>query len=157
MTGNWDTTDKRILNLLQENARLSVKEIADKIGLSVTPTYERMRKIERSGIIRNVVALLDRMEIEKGTVAFCNVSLQVHSLKAMELFEQAVAQIPEVMECYHITGNFDYLLKVAIKDMNAYQLFLTRKLATMEHVAQVQSNFVMTDVKYTTAFPIDEA
>jgi Lrp/AsnC family leucine-responsive transcriptional regulator len=157
MTGNWDTTDKRILNLLQENARLSVKEIADKIGLSVTPTYERMRKIERSGIIRNVVALLDRMEIEKGTVAFCNVSLQVHSLKAMELFEQAVAQIPEVMECYHITGNFDYLLKVAVKDMNAYQLFLTRKLATMEHVAQVQSNFVMTDVKYTTAFPIDEA
>jgi Lrp/AsnC family leucine-responsive transcriptional regulator len=157
MTGNWDTTDKRILNLLQENARLSVKEIADKIGLSVTPTYERMRKIERSGIIRNVVALLDRMEIEKGTVAFCNVSLQLHSLKAMELFEQAVAQIPEVMECYHITGNFDYLLKVAVKDMNAYQLFLTRKLATMEHVAQVQSNFVMTDVKYTTAFPIDEA
>ena len=154
MLFDWDDTDKRILKLLQTNARLSAKEIADKIGLTITPTYERMRKIERSGIIKANVALLDRNQLDKKTVAYCNVSLLVHSIKAIEGFEKAVRKIPEVMECYHITGNYDYLLKVAVSDMNQYQLFLTGKLAVIEHVAQVHSNFVMTDVKYTTAYEL---
>lgn len=154
MVYEWDDTDKRILRLLQANAKLSTKEIADKIGLTITPTYERMRKIEKSGIIKNTVALLDRNQLDKKTIAFCNVSLQVHSLKAIEGFEKAVKKISEVMECYHITGNYDYLLKVAVTDMNQYQKFLTGKLAVIEHVAQVHSNFVMTDVKFTTAFEL---
>lgn len=152
---SWDETDRRILKILQVNAKLGVKEISDKIGLTVTPTYERMRKIEKSGIIKGVVALLDRGQLPTKTIAFCNVSLQVHSLKAIEGFERAVKKIAEVMECYHITGNYDYLLKVAVADMNQYQLFLTRKLAVIEHVAQVHSNFVMTDVKFTTAYDVD--
>ncbi|RYZ36933.1 MAG: Lrp/AsnC family transcriptional regulator [Sphingobacteriales bacterium] len=156
MQPEWDETDKRILSLLQVNARLSAREIADKIGLTVTPTYERMRKIERSGIVLAQVALLDRNQLNKKTIAFCNVSLQVHSIKAIEGFERAVKKIPEVMECYHITGNYDYLLKVAVADMNEYQHFLTRRLAVIEHVAQVHSNFVMTDVKYSTAYTIDK-
>jgi Lrp/AsnC family transcriptional regulator, leucine-responsive regulatory protein len=150
----WDDTDKRILKLLQQNAKLSAKEIAGKIGLTTTPTYERMKKIERSGIIKATVALLDRDQLDKKTIAFCNVSLQVHSIKAIEGFERAVKKIPEVMECFHITGNYDYLLKVAVTDMNHYQHFLTRKLAVIEHVAQVHSNFVMTDVKYSTAYEL---
>lgn len=154
MNHNWDDIDKRILKLMQTDAKLGAKEIADRIGLSATPTYERIRKIERSGIIKAHVALLDRNQLDKKTIAFCNVSLQVHSIKAIEGFEQAVKKIPEVMECYHITGNYDYLLKVAVTDMNAYQLFLTGKLAVIEHVAQVHSNFVMTDVKFTTAYEI---
>jgi DNA-binding Lrp family transcriptional regulator len=154
MDFDWDDTDKRILMLLQVNAKLSAKEIADKIGLTVTPTYERMRKIEKSGIIKGTVALLDRNQLNKKTIVYCNVSLQVHSLKAIEIFEKAIKKIPEVMECYHITGNYDYLLKVAVMDMNQYQLFLTRKLAVIEHVAQVHSNFVMTDVKFTTAYEL---
>lgn len=153
---NLDKTDKLILNLLQQDVRISAKEIAEKIGLTVTPTYERLRRLEQSGIIKDSVALLDRQLLEIKTVAFCNVSLQVHSLKAMQIFEKAISKIEEIMECYHITGNYDYLLKVAVKDMNAYQYFLTRKLAVIENIAQVHSNFVMTDVKYTTAFRIEE-
>lgn len=150
-----DETDKRILKLLQANGRLSAKEIADKIGLTVTPTYERMRKIERSGIIKSVVALLDREQLDLKTIVYCNVSLQVHALRVLQQFERAVKKMPEVMECYHITGNFDYLLKVAVKDMNAYQQFLTQKLASLDNIAQVHSNFVMTDVKHSTAFEIE--
>ncbi len=154
MSYEWDDTDKRILKLLQVNVRLSAKEIADRIGLSVTPTYERMKKIERSGIIKASVALLDREQLKIGTVAYCNVSLQLHSQKVILNFEKAVRKIPEVMECYHITGNYDYLLKVVVEDMKAYQQFLTQKLAVIEHIAQVHSNFVMTDVKYSTAYEI---
>jgi len=146
--------DKRILKLLQTNGRLSAKEIADKIGLTVTPTYERIRKIERSGIIKAVVALLDKEHLETRTIVFCNVSLQVHSLRVIQNFEKSVKKMQEVMECYHITGNYDYLLKVAVKDMNGYQHFLTQKLAIMEHIAQVHSNFVMTEVKYSTAYEL---
>lgn len=151
----WDNTDKRILRLLQADARLGAKEIAGKIGLTVTPTYERMRRIERSGIIKGIVALLDRHKLSRKMIAFCNVSLQVHSFRAIEGFEKAVRKIPEVMECYHMTGNYDYLLKVAVADMDQYQVFLTRKLAVIENIAQVHSNFVMTDVKYSTAFDIE--
>jgi len=150
----WDATDKQILSLLQQDARLSAKEIADRIGLTLTPTYERLRRIEHSGVIKQVVALLDRQQLEQKTIAFCNVSLQVHSARVIQGFEKAVKKIPEVMECYHITGNYDYLLKVAVKDMNEYQFFLTQKLAIIEHIAQVHSNFVMTDVKYTTAYTV---
>lgn len=149
-----DETDKRILKLLQLNGRLSAKEIADKIGLTVTPTYERIRKIEKSGIIKSVVALLDREQLELKTIVYCNVSLQVHALRVLQQFEKAVKKMNEVMECYHITGNFDYLLKVAVKDMNAYQQFLTQKLASLDNIAQVHSNFVMTDVKHSTAYEI---
>jgi Lrp/AsnC family leucine-responsive transcriptional regulator len=151
----WDATDKHILTLLQSNAKLSAKEIADKIGLTVTPTYERLRRIEQSGVIKGTVALLDRQQLDKSTIAFCNVSLQVHSLKAIQGFERAAKKIPEIMECYHITGNYDYILKVAARDMNHYQLFVTQKLAVIENVAQVHTNFVMTDVKYTTAYIIE--
>jgi DNA-binding Lrp family transcriptional regulator len=154
MQYEWDDTDKRILKLIQANVRLSAKEIADRIGLSVTPTYERIRKIERSGIIKAAVALLDREQLAIATVAYCNVSLQLHSQKVILNFERAVRKIPEVMECYHITGNYDYLLKVVVKDMKDYQQFLTQKLAVIEHIAQVHSNFVMTDVKYSTAYEI---
>ena len=154
MTTQWDSTDKRILKLLQVNGKLSAKEVADKIGLTVTPTYERIRKIERSGIIKAVVALLDRAQTAQTTVVFCNVSLQVHALRVIQNFEKSVKKMPEVLECYHITGNYDYLLKVAVKDMNEYQQFLTQKLAAIDNIAQVHSNFVMTDVKYSTAYEL---
>lgn len=151
---HWDDTDKTILRLLQADAKLSAKEIADRIGLSVTPTYERIRKIERSGVIKGTVALLDKELLGLGTVVYCNVSLQLHSQKVIQQFEKAIGKIPEVTECYHITGNHDYLLKIVVPDMKAYQQFLTHKLAALEYIAQVHSNFVMTDVKYTTVCAI---
>jgi len=149
-----DTIDKEILNRLQENGKLSARDLAAQVGLSTTPTYERLKKLEQSGVIDKVVALLRRDLIEKDIVAFCTVSLQNHALEVMESFEQSVRQIKEVQECYHITGNYDYLLKVVVSDMNAYQELLTKKLAVLQHIAKVHSNFVMTEVKYSTAYTL---
>ncbi|NML39215.1 Lrp/AsnC family transcriptional regulator [Chitinophaga sp. G-6-1-13] len=147
-----DKTDRRILEVLQENARLNTKEIAHRIGLSVTPTYERLKKIEKMGVIRNYVTLLHPEKIGKTLVAFCNVSLQLHSQPLLKKFELAISQMEEVMECYHVAGTFDYLLKVVVDDMRRYQHFLTNKLAAIENIAQVHSSFVMTEIKHTTAF-----
>lgn len=147
-----DKTDRRILEVLQENARLNTKEIAHRIGLSVTPTYERLKKIEKMGVIRNYVTLLHPEKIGKTLVAFCNVSLQLHSQPLLKKFESAISQMEEVMECYHVAGTFDYLLKVVVNDMRNYQHFLTNKLAAIENIAQVHSSFVMTEIKHTTVF-----
>ncbi|XZF16190.1 Lrp/AsnC family transcriptional regulator [Chitinophagaceae bacterium MMS25-I14] len=150
-----DKTDKRILEVLQQEARLNTKEVAAKIGLSVTPTYERLKKIEQSGIITGFAAILDRHKIGKDLAIFCNVSLQLHNRTHIEQFEKAVNQLDEVMECYHVAGNYDYLLKVVVSDMNSYQQFLTNKLARINNIAQVHSSFVMTEIKHRTAYTID--
>ncbi|GEP92033.1 Lrp/AsnC family transcriptional regulator, leucine-responsive regulatory protein [Chitinophaga terrae (ex Kim and Jung 2007)] len=151
----FDLTDMKILRALQDDARLNTKEIAHKIGLSVTPTYERLKKIERSGVIRQYVTLLDAEKIGKALTVFCNVSLQLHSQKLIRQFETAIRKMEEVMECYHLAGTYDYMLKVAVADMKSYQYFLTNKLAAVENIAQVHSSFVMTPVKYTTSYPLD--
>ncbi|MCW3465485.1 Lrp/AsnC family transcriptional regulator [Chitinophaga nivalis] len=147
-----DKTDRRILQVLQTNARLNTKEIAHRIGLSVTPTYERLKKIEKLGIIKDYVTLLHGEMIGKTLVAFCNVSLQLHSQPLLKKFEAAIAKMEEVMECYHVAGTYDYLLKVVVDDMRSYQHFLTNKLAAIENIAQVHSSFVMTEIKHTTAY-----
>lgn len=151
----FDPIDKKILKVLQADARLNTKQIAGKIGLTVTPTYERLKKIEQSGVVKEYVALLDREKIGKTIVAFINVSLQLHSKPLINVFERAIVKVPEVMECFHVAGNFDYLLKVVVKDMNSYQNFLSNKLATIENIAHVQSSFVMTEIKYQTAYVLD--
>ncbi|MBV8251069.1 MAG: Lrp/AsnC family transcriptional regulator [Chitinophaga sp.] len=149
-----DKTDRHILQVLQQDAKLNTKEIAYRIGLSVTPTYERLKKIEKLGIIKSYVTLLDGEKLGKSLVAYCNVSLQLHSLPLLRKFEAAVHQLEEVMECYHLAGNYDYLLKVVVDDMKSYQHFITNKLATIENIAQVNSSFVMTEIKHTTAFQL---
>jgi len=151
----FDPIDKKILKVLQADARLNTKQIAGKIGLTVTPTYERLKKIEQSGVIKEYVALLDRDKIGKTIVAFINVSLQLHYKPLINSFEKAIIKVPEVMECFHVAGNFDYLLKVVVKDMNSYQNFLSNKLATIENIAHVQSSFVMTEIKHQTAYVLD--
>lgn len=147
-----DKTDRKILEALQADARLNTKEIAHRVGLSVTPTYERLKKIEKSGVIKSYVTLLHVGKAGKTLVAFCNVSLQLHSQPLIKKFETAIAKMEEVMECYHVAGTYDYLLKVVVNDMRSYQNFLTNKLAAIENIGQVHSSFVMTEIKHTTAF-----
>ncbi|HET7818123.1 MAG TPA: Lrp/AsnC family transcriptional regulator [Bacteroidia bacterium] len=149
---SMDKIDEGILALLQKNAHLTSKEIADRLHLSVTPIYERIKKLEQKGIIRNYVALLDKEKINRSMIAFCAVSLKVHSKLLLVNFEKAVNKLDEVMECYHIAGTYDYLMKVVVKDMNSYQQFIVNKLAVMENIGNVQSSFVMTEIKYETAF-----
>ncbi len=150
----FDKLDKKILQLLQNDSTLNTKQIADEVGLSITPTYERIKRMERTGVVEKYVALVNKEKIGKNLVVFCNVSLLVHSKPLLKKFEQAVSKLDEVMECYHTAGTFDYLLKVVSNDMHHYQDFITNKLAATENIGHVQSSFVMTEVKHKTAYKI---
>jgi DNA-binding Lrp family transcriptional regulator len=149
-----DFTDLRILDHLQRDAKATNKEIAALLGMSTTPVYERIKRLEEQGVIRQYVALADYSKLGYNLVAYCNVSLKEHSKPMLEVFEKEVLQLPEVVECYHIAGMFDYMLRVVIKDMVAYQNFIVHKLASLDNIGNVQSSFVMTTVKYGTAVPV---
>ncbi len=144
---NLDLTDKKILNLLQQNSKANIKEIALKIGLTQTPTYERIKRLEKAGVIKNYIAVLDKEKVGYTIEVFCQVTLMVHSKEMINRFENAINKIDEVMECFHVAGNYDYLLKIIVKDMNSYQAFLKNKLSVLDSVANVQSTFVMSSTK----------
>ena len=142
-----DDIDIGILNLLQEDANYTNKEIAGKLGLTITPIYERIKKLKKSGIIKKTVTIIDAKKAGKNIFAFCTVSLKEHTLDYINIFQDKITKIEEVQSCYHIAGQFDYLLTVYSKDMEEYQHFITTKLAAIENIAQVQSSFVMKEVK----------
>jgi len=144
---NLDNTDQQILMLLQLNSKMNIKEIALKVGLTSTPTYDRIKRLEKSGIIMYYKAELNREKVGMDLVVFCQVTLQVHSKKLITQFENAVEKMPEVIGCFHIAGNFDYLLKIVTPNIKSYQFFLKNKLSVLESVSNVQSNFVMSTVK----------
>jgi Lrp/AsnC family leucine-responsive transcriptional regulator len=150
----FDLIDKKILMLIQYDARLTTKEMADKLGKSVTAVYERIRWLQDEGYIKGYVALLNREKIDKQLLAFTNVQLKEHAHLMLKDFEKAVVKLTEVMECYHMTGSYDYLLKIVVHDMNAYHDFILNKLAKLANIGTVQSSFIMTEVKYDTAYPI---
>ncbi|WP_196890561.1 Lrp/AsnC family transcriptional regulator [Aureivirga marina] len=150
-----DAIDKKILMLLQENAKLNSKEIANKIGLSTTPTYERIKRLEKTGFIKKYIAIVDKKLIGKKLEVFCQVSLQQHSKRFLEVFEREIRKIPQVMECYHIAGNYDYLLKLIVSDMEEYQQFIMFKLASIENISNVQSSFVLTEIKNNLKLELD--
>ncbi len=149
-----DATDLRILALLQEDAHLTNKEMAAQLNMTTTPVYERVKRLEENGYIRQYAALLDRVKLGFSLVAFCNVQLKEHSRPFLIQFEQEIRALPQVIECYHIAGMFDYLLKVVAVNMAAYQDFIVNKLAVLENIGNVQSSFVMTEIKYATKLPI---
>ena len=151
---NLDVTDKKILNLLQQNSKANIKEIALKIGLTQTPTYERIKRLEKDGVIKNYIAVLDKEKVGFTIEVFCQVTLLVHSKEMITRFENAINKIDEVMECFHVAGNYDYLLKIIVKDMNSYQAFLKNKLSVLDSVANVQSTFVMSSTKDSVGFSL---
>lgn len=144
-----DAKDLAILNLLQQNARITVKEIADKIHLSTTPVHERIKRMEASGVIKQYATLLDHTKVKKGLIAICYVSLKEHSKSAGTKFIKAILQMPEVVECFTISGEFDFMLKVMCADMNSYHDFHVNKLSNIENMGHVQSVFVMGIIKQT--------
>ncbi len=149
-----DALDLQILRMLQKDATHTHKEIAAQLGLTITPVYERVRRLERDGFIQKYVALLSPAKAGLGLIAFCNVSLVQHSTPLLKLFEETVLSLQEVVTCYHIAGQFDYMLKIIVPDMEAYQRFIVDKLAALDNIRQVQSSFVMTEVKYSTELPL---
>lgn len=149
-----DVIDCKILDRLQGNARISNVELADAVGLSPTPCLRRVRELERLGVIRQYVALLDPQAIGLPVSVFVNVTLEKQAAQALENFEAAVRRRPEVMECYMMTGEADYLLRVVVPDVAAYQQFLVGHLSRMPGVESTKSSFALKHVKYGTALPI---
>ena len=151
-----DPADRAILQMLQEDAFLTTKEIAAVLGLTNTPVFERVKRLEREGYIARYTALLDRRKIGLPMLVLCDVLLKEHNRDFLLRFEASVVGLPEVLECHHVTGEYDYLLKVAVRDMDDYQRFIKEKLATLENIGRVQSHFVMTEVKNSTVLPVKE-
>lgn len=147
MEQKLDAVDERIIELLTANAKLGNKEIAAKIGLTVTPTYERIKRLERIGLIQGYTLRLNKKMIGKGLKVQCLVSLKEHHLDLLRSFEDKIVHFREVSECYHIAGDYDYILVIEVRDMEEYQHFLKEKLASIPSISNVQSSFVMSTVK----------
>jgi Lrp/AsnC family leucine-responsive transcriptional regulator len=150
-----DDIDRKILNILQENGRITNTELASRVGISPPPMLERVKKLEKKGIIKKYVALVDPDAIGKGTMALVSVSLDRHLIKSIDQFTRAMQKLPEVMECYHITGEEDYILKVAIKDIREYEDFILKKLTKIPAIDKIKTSFVLSTVKYETKFPVE--
>lgn len=142
-----DKIDCSILELLQHDAKLTNKEIADKLGKTTTPIFERIKKLENENVIIKYMAIVNREKVGKHLVAFTNVQLKEHSQSMILAFEKNIVLLPEVMEAYHMTGLYDYLLKIIVSDMKEYQEFIVNKLAKLSNIGTVQSSFIMTEVK----------
>lgn len=151
-----DRTDKRILDELQKEGAISNLDLAEKVGLSPSPCSRRVKALQESGIIKKTVAVLDEKALGLDLVAMLSISMDRHTPERFENFETQVANFPEVLECYLITGSSaDYLLKVIVKDMDGYQQFLLGKLTRIEGVTGVHSSFVMRKVVDSTRLPLD--
>ena len=144
-----DQKDIAILKLLQQNARITVKEISDKVNLSTTPVYERIKWMEETGVIKQYATLVDPAKLNKRLMVIVYVSLKQHNKTAGLKFVKAMNEMNEVLECFSISGEFDFMLKVVVEDMNAYYDFHVNRLSEMENIANVQSIFVMGVVKET--------
>lgn len=153
-TNELDRASLQILEALQADARLSTQALADKVGLSATPVWRRVKEMEERGLIRAHVALLDRERLGLSICVLANVSLVRHSEGAVEQFERLVATQREIIECHAITGEADYVIKVVAADMKAYDAFLQQHIFKVPGVASVRSNVVLREVKYETALPV---
>ena len=149
-----DAIDKQLLDLLQKDSKRTNKELSNRLNLSVTAVYERIKKLEKEGVISKYVTLVKKEKVEKTFVAFCHIKLVQHTQDYVIKFEKEVANLVEVLECYHISGDYDYLLKVIVKDMDAFREFMVNKLTSINHIGSTHSMFVINEVKHTTAINI---
>ena len=149
-----DTTDKCILEFLQIDAKMPVKELAAKLDLTITPVYERLKRLEREGYIKGYSALIDRERIGLQLMVVCNITLDQHQEEYIRKFEKDIQQFPEVRACYHTAGLYDYLIEVYTPDMDTYQKFISNKLSSLAHIGKVQSSIVMKVVKEPGALPV---
>ena len=142
-----DKTDLQILRVLQKNAKLTTKELADAVHLTPTPVFERQKRLERRGYIKRYVAVLDSEKLDRGLLVFCKVKLKQINREIADDFTRRIQRIPEVEECYNTSGTYDYLLKIRAADMRQYQEFVLNKLGTLESLGSLESTFVMSEVK----------
>ncbi len=149
-----DAIDRRILGVLQADARISNAALAEAVGLSPSPCLRRVRALERGGVIKGYAALVEPGAVGLPISVFVQVTLERQVERALETFERAVGGRPEVMECYLMTGDADYLLRVVVSDLTAYERFLKEHLTRVAGVASIKSSFALNQVKYATALPL---
>jgi Lrp/AsnC family transcriptional regulator len=149
-----DGTDSKILNLLQQNARLTIQEIGQQINLSKTPVHERIKRLEREGIIDRYVTILNRRKLGNLLMVYCQVTLDRQTRDAFTAFEMDVRELPEVLECNRVSGTFDYLLKIISRDMDTYNHFYQEKLSVIPGTLHISSFFVMSEIKNSTVVPL---
>lgn len=145
-----DNTDKKLLNLLQEDSKQTTKQLSLQLNLSITAVYERIKKLEKANVISKYVAIVNPKKIEKSFLVFCHIKLIQHSREYLSLFEREILKLDEVSECFHLAGDYDYLLKIHVKDMPEYREFMVNKLTTIKHIGSSQSSFTISEVKNST-------
>jgi Lrp/AsnC family leucine-responsive transcriptional regulator len=150
-----DAIDKKLLKLLQTDSKQTTKELSMKLNLSVTAVYERIKKLEKEGVIKKYVALVDRTKINKNYVVFCHVKLVQHAKDLIAEFEKAVIQLNEVLEVFHVSGDYDYILKICVANMEEYREFMVTKLTSIKHIGSTHSSFMIGEVKNTTVYEVN--
>lgn len=149
-----DAIDAKLLDLLQHDAALSVAELAETVGLSPSPCWRRVKRLEEAGIIQRRVTVIDREKVGLGFEVYCTVKLSLANKDNLEAFERAINSWPEVMQCATVTGSADYELRVVTRDMRAFDDFLREKILSLGLVSNIESRIVITSVKNTTAVPL---
>lgn len=155
MQPHLDRIDVDILKILQTDSTKAIKDIAKEVGLSATPTYERIKRLENDGYIKKYVAILDGIKLGLDIVVYCNVTLKEQSKEALLGFEHAVSNLPEVLEVTGLSGNYDYMLKIVSPDIHTYNYFLMNKFSTIPNVGQFHSNIVLGDIKSNSPLPLE--
>ena len=149
-----DDIDKEIIKIMQDNCRITVKELSERLGLSATPVFERIKKLENTGVIQKYVALIDPIKLGRKLIAFLHVSIKGHSSDSLNQFIDYITELDEVMECYHVTGEFDFIIKVVTRDMESYNQFILTKLSVVPNISRVHSQFSLSVRKNTTAYTL---
>ena len=149
-----DTIDKKLINLLQQDSKQTTKQLSLQLNLSITAVYERVKKLENQKVIEKYVAIVNKNKIEKSFLVFCHIKLMQHSKEYLNTFEYEILKLEEVSECFHVSGDYDYILKVYVKDMDAYRNFVVTKLTAIKHIGSTHSTFAIEQVKNTTAIQL---
>ncbi len=148
-----DKTDVELLKALQNNSNITTKQLAARVNLSVTPVFERVKKLEKEGYIKKYVAILDAEKLHRALIVFCNITLKEHTKDIGNKFVKDIKSLKEVTECYNISGDYDFLLKVMVRDMKHYQDFVLNSLGLIENIGSAQSTFVMGEIKQSYKVP----
>lgn len=146
-----DAIDRKLLSLLQSDCKKTTKEYAQQLGLSTTAVYERIKRLEKTGIVTDYVAMINRKMVNKAFLIYCHVRLIQHTRDNVLQFEREILRLEEVAECYHISGDYDYILKIHVGDMDAYREFMVTKLTAIKNIGSTQSSFAIREVKHSTA------
>ncbi|GAA3561915.1 Lrp/AsnC family transcriptional regulator [Snuella lapsa] len=149
-----DEVDLNILRILQKDSKKTTKEIAEMLNLTVSPVYERIRRLEKKGFIKNYVALLDKKKIQRPVTAICMVSLRYHDQGFIDKFDRQIRALHEVQECYHMAGKVDFFLKINLESLDVYHEFVRTKLSKIENIGVLESYFVLKEIFQTTEYYI---